>query len=323
MTDTTSVVLSAKDDDFFGPDEDQPVEISAPQKPVKEAPVEDDDGVVVVEEDDNDEPEKPVKAVKTDRDESDERLAVERRKKRTAWKEAEAARREAAEARREVEIMRIERDMELIDRYEIYAGSLDDQLASAYADGDPDKIRAAQRAHTEAQQKLSEFRQIRNNLANRKGALDQARGQTPASPYINELAAEWGERNADWFNPTSNDPESAMVRSMSVMLAQSGIPAHDPRHYEMLDERLSAALPHRYGNKTQQQRKPGRPPTSGGNRTSGAVRDPANTVRIPKSALDAYRKSNDYAMERSNGKTDGQLVREYAAAWKTAYPQGR
>jgi hypothetical protein len=151
------------------------------------------------------------------------------------------------------------------DRLDIAEQQIDGQITALIA----------QRGDALTNGDMAAFNQLDAQLSDarlRKGRVDQIRASMKAAPArtpkieIPTTAAEppapkqapqaraWIAKNP-WFDDAGGDEASDIAITISRQLAERGITANDPRHYEEIDKRMSKLYPQHYKGRGDQ-RKP-------------------------------------------------------------------
>jgi hypothetical protein len=138
----------------------------------------------------------------------------------------------------------------------------EDMLAKAIEIGDgarvPELLRQRDRA-------LAEAAHI-NRTKQQFSAAPAPRNETA----VNMKARQWAAENP-WFNPDSNDPDSAVAKAVDASLVSEGLDPATDRYWDELDRRVAKYLPQHFADDgesgyTQPQRTGRRGPPVGGSR---------------------------------------------------------
>ncbi|CAB4145653.1 hypothetical protein UFOVP1204_7 [uncultured Caudovirales phage] len=227
--------------------------------------------------DDDEGSDKPLRADDHDDDEGDQRLSSEseaeheeRRSKRREQREKQKGRRKAA----------IDRDRELIARYEenarqmadriaqLEAGSLNAQvqtieakmadIARSYQNLEARKAEAVRLGDGDALVRID--REIQNasaqwhELNNRKGSIapspdKQMEAQRPVAPKVTERGRIFAEdflAEHKWINLEGTDRESRLVRQIDLELSGEKLDPNTRSYWEEFEERLRDQFPDRF-----------------------------------------------------------------------------
>lgn len=253
-------------------------------------------------------------------------LSAEEKLKRSRA-EAKRLRKEQAETRASVE--RLERQLaELAMQQQAQSeAQLRDQAASLQAEyAAAREARKAAReagdtaAEDQADERIYKARKAWESLeavAQRRATAPAARPQQSAAPA--SWVADWKADN-EWFD---EDPvDAGTARAASIEITKSGIPPHDPRHREKLDEILREKLPHRYGGRARPRTQGS--PVAGVQRNGGAQARGAGINRLPAQMEAIYRAQGKpvddpkWVAEKLR-QTDPATGRTYADSWAAAF----
>ena len=103
---------------------------------------------------------------------------------------------------------------------------------------------------------------------------------------VNMKARQWAAENP-WFNPSSNDPDSAIAKTVDASLVSEGFDPSTDRYWDELDRRVSKYLPHHFTDDAEDgytgpQKSGRRSPPVGGSRgtTPGKTQVYLSTERV-------------------------------------------
>jgi len=126
----------------------------------------------------------------------------------------------------------------------------------------------------DAQEKMFAARQRYEQIQNIKKAMTtrQAPQQPPLDPRMAAKAEEWMERN-NWYNPSGDDDDSALVLAIDQRLTAQGWDPTTSEYWDELDSRVKKHLPHRskqgYNSRDSSVRPRGVPVAGSGKESSG------------------------------------------------------
>ena len=152
------------------------------------------------------------------------------------------------------------------------------QLAKAIEIGDGARVPELLRQRDRALADAAHINRVKESVGNTA---------TPRNDtVVNMKARQWASENP-WFNPSSNDPDSAIAKTVDASLVSEGFDPTTDRYWDELDRRVSKYLPHHFTDDAEDgytgpQRSGRRSPPVGGSRgtTPGKTQVYLSTERV-------------------------------------------
>jgi len=154
----------------------------------------------------------------------------------------------------------------------------ENQLAKAIEIGDGARVPELLRQRDRALADAAHINRVKESVGNTA---------TPRNDtVVNMKARQWASENP-WFNPSSNDPDSAIAKTVDASLVSEGFDPTTDRYWDELDRRMSKYLPHHFTDDAEDgytgpQRSGRRSPPVGGSRgtTPGKTQVYLSTERV-------------------------------------------
>jgi hypothetical protein len=154
----------------------------------------------------------------------------------------------------------------------------ENQLAKAIEIGDGARVPELLRQRDRALADAAHINRVKESVGNTA---------TPRNDtVVNMKARQWASENP-WFNPSSNDPDSAIAKTVDASLVSEGFDPTTDRYWDELDRRVSKYLPHHFTDDAEDgytgpQRSGRRSPPVGGSRgtTPGKTQVYLSTERV-------------------------------------------
>jgi hypothetical protein len=154
----------------------------------------------------------------------------------------------------------------------------ENQLAKAIEIGDGARVPELLRQRDRALADAAHINRVKESVGNTA---------TPRNDtVVNMKARQWAAENP-WFNPSSNDPDSAIAKTVDASLVSEGFDPTTDRYWDELDRRVSKYLPHHFTDDaddgyTGPQKSGRRSPPVGGSRgtTPGKTQVYLSTERV-------------------------------------------
>lgn len=158
-------------------------------------------------------------------------------------------------------------------------------LAVSAADG---------QAAVEAQEKMMQASRRGEELTRIKQAAQrqvQNPSPPPLDPRLKMHAEDWLDRN-DWYNPSGNDPDSAIALTIDQRLHKEGWDPTTEGYWKELDARMKKYLPHRYnsGYNASQTKPKAKSPVAGSGREAAGGKG-TSTYRLSPERTQALKDS--------------------------------
>lgn len=115
------------------------------------------------------------------------------------------------------------------------------QHTDAFREGDGDKATKAMREMYEAQKRIDQLQNMKQQL-DRQPQQMQTRQEPAFAPEVINQAKAWVQRNP-WYKQGENE-DSDIAMAISGRLVKEGFDAKDSDFWDELDERLAKKLPH-------------------------------------------------------------------------------
>jgi hypothetical protein len=154
----------------------------------------------------------------------------------------------------------------------------ENQLAKAIEIGDGARVPELLRQRDRALADAAHINRVKESVGNTA---------TPRNDtVVNMKARQWASENP-WFNPSSNDPDSAIAKTVDASLVSEGFDPTTDRYWDELDRRVSKYLPHHFTDDAEDgytgpQKSGRRSPPVGGSRgtTPGKTQVYLSTERV-------------------------------------------
>ena len=154
----------------------------------------------------------------------------------------------------------------------------ENQLAKAIEIGDGARVPELLRQRDRALADAAHINRVKETVGNTA---------TPRNDtVVNMKARQWASENP-WFNPSSNDPDSAIAKTVDASLVSEGFDPTTDRYWDELDRRVSKYLPHHFTDDAEDgytgpQKSGRRSPPVGGSRgtTPGKTQVYLSTERV-------------------------------------------
>lgn len=117
-------------------------------------------------------------------------------------------------------------------------------LKQAIADGNGDEVVRAMAVRDDARDRARQLTAMRQRAENARQAPQQ-QGVPAVDPRVKANAEGW-MRDKQWYDPSGNDEDSAIVLAIDNRLASEGYDPKQPDYWRELDERVKRRLPHRF-----------------------------------------------------------------------------
>jgi hypothetical protein len=154
----------------------------------------------------------------------------------------------------------------------------ENQLAKAIEIGDGARVPELLRQRDRALADAAHINRVKETVGNTAAPRNDT--------VVNMKARQWASENP-WFNPSSNDPDSAIAKTVDASLVSEGFDPTTDRYWDELDRRVSKYLPHHFTDDAEDgytgpQRSGRRSPPVGGSRgtTPGKTQVYLSTERV-------------------------------------------
>ena len=154
----------------------------------------------------------------------------------------------------------------------------ENQLAKAIEIGDGARVPELLRQRDRALADAAHINRVKETVGNTAAPRNDT--------VVNMKARQWASENP-WFNPSSNDPDSAIAKTVDASLVSEGFDPTTDRYWDELDRRMSKYLPHHFTDDAEDgytgpQRSGRRSPPVGGSRgtTPGKTQVYLSTERV-------------------------------------------
>lgn len=173
-------------------------------------------------------------------------------------------------------------------------------------------VAAAQRAMMEANNRLSHYTQVYQNM--------QQQHQKPqqADPGIVSLAQAWMAKNR-WYDGVGRDPDSRVARAIDDQLTEEGVwDARTPHYWTEFDKRIAKYLPHRLAAKpgSRAEDEEDDEDDDRGSPTGGSARESASsggktTYRLSAARVAALKEAGQWEQFNSDKKFRARMVERF------------
>jgi hypothetical protein len=154
----------------------------------------------------------------------------------------------------------------------------ENQLAKAIEIGDGARVPELLRQRDRALADAAHINRVKETVGNTAAPRNDT--------VVNMKARQWASENP-WFNPSSNDPDSAIAKTVDASLVSEGFDPTTDRYWDELDRRVSKYLPHHFTDDAEDgytgpQKSGRRSPPVGGSRgtTPGKTQVYLSTERV-------------------------------------------
>ena len=154
----------------------------------------------------------------------------------------------------------------------------ENQLAKAIEIGDGARVPELLRQRDRALADAAHINRVKETVGNTAAPRNDT--------VVNMKARQWASENP-WFNPSSNDPDSAIAKTVDASLVSEGFDPSTDRYWDELDRRVSKYLPHHFTDDAEDgytgpQKSGRRSPPVGGSRgtTPGKTQVYLSTERV-------------------------------------------
>ena len=154
----------------------------------------------------------------------------------------------------------------------------ENQLAKAIEIGDGARVPELLRQRDRALADAAHINRVKETVGNTAAPRNDT--------VVNMKARQWAAENP-WFNPSSNDPDSAIAKTVDASLVSEGFDPTTDRYWDELDRRVSKYLPHHFTDDAEDgytgpQKSGRRSPPVGGSRgtTPGKTQVYLSTERV-------------------------------------------
>lgn len=170
----------------------------------------------------------------------------------------------------------------------------------------------AQEAWYASRRKLEELSTIKNRVI--EGHRQRRAAGTPANqpnPQVVGLARNWMAQNG-WYQPTGDDPDTAVVRSIDRQLTRENWDPSTKEYWDELTERVREKLPGRFGRRVNGQRQ-----ITGG--ASGESHVGGNGFRLSAERIEAMKEAGMW----EDPKQRARMLKRYQDADRAAAERAR